>query len=73
MTREEILERVEQILVYVTTLDEENDPSWPMKMESARDEVLELIDASHGRGSRVLKSVTVDEDFSASKENWIAR
>jgi hypothetical protein len=73
MTREEILERVEQILVYVTELDEENDPSWPMKMESARDEVLELIDASHGNGSRVLKSVHTDSNFSRDKESWIAR
>ena len=73
MTREEILERVEQILVHVTTLDAENDPSWPMKMQSARDEVIELIDASHGNGSRVLKTVATDEDFSRSKENWIAR
>ena len=72
MTREEILERVEQILVYVTTLDAENDPSWPMKMQSARDEVIELIDASHGKGSRVLSTVTIDEDFSKDKESWIA-
>ena len=73
MTREEIKDRVEEILAEVCALDVENDPSWPMKMESARDEVIELIDASHGSEARVLKTVTVDSGFSESKENWIAR
>ena len=73
MTREEIKDRVEEILTYVCVLDVENDPSWPMKMESARDEVIELIDAAAGPGTRVLEVASpYSEDFSRQKESFIA-
>ena len=73
VTREEIKDRVEEILTYVCVLDVENDPSWPMKMESARAEVIELIDAVAGPSARVLKVVAPGEDtFSADKESFIA-
>ena len=73
MTRDQILERVEQILVYVTTLDCEEDASWPMKMEAARDEVIELIDAAASPRARVLQVVEPGGDtFSADKERYIA-
>jgi len=73
LTREEIKDRVEEILTYVCVLDVENDPSWTMKMENARDEVIELIDTAAGPGTRVLEVVSADRDtFSADKESFIA-
>ena len=73
MTREDIKDKVEEILTYVLALDIDGDPSWPMKMESARDEVIELIDAAAGPGTRVLEVASpYSEDFSREKENFIA-
>lgn len=73
MTRKEVNDRVEEVLARVVTFDDIEDPSWPIKMDAARDEMLEIVYAyAAEKGRAVTRERLRDSNFSRDKESFIA-